>query len=461
LMAWQHFSKNEVALEHALFSLEKMIRGGIFDQLGGGFARYSTDSAWLAPHFEKMLYDNALLLSTLADAFKISGRPIFREAIEQTFDWISREMTDATGGFYSAQDADSEGVEGKFFVWEKVEIEQILGDDAAVFCQFYDVSEHGNWEETNILNQPVAFDVFCENAGFEPIYLKNKLNTCRKILFDVRSKRIWPSLDDKIILGWNALMTSGLAHAFEATGDEKMRAAAERNLDFLLTKMSNFHTYKNGVGQYQPFVEDLAFLIAATLDVAEISQKNDLISTAASLTERVIRDFFDENSGLFYFTSAAQNDLIMRRFDLSDNATPSGNAVMVHNLQRLGLLLERPKWTEMATKMLETMVSRFENHPLAYAEWARAWLFEKIGRAEIVVVGKDAFAKNRQIGQIFFPGRVVLSSESGLENLPLLLHRAAMGDETLIYFCENQACRVPVSSVEELGLYPEAPLRRK
>ncbi len=458
LMAFHHFHGNGDALGHALFSLERMVSGGLFDQLGGGFARYATDAAWLVPHFEKMLYDNALLLSTLSDAYKISKKPLFREAIEATCEWIFREMSHPDGGFFSAQDADSEGVEGKFFVWRKEEVEAVLGSKASLLCDFFDISEAGNWEGENILNIPEPLAEFCERRGLDPNSTQKRLDAARQTLFAHRSKRVWPSLDNKCLLGWNALMASGLAHAFEATGLAEYRTRAEAALLFIKERMQRpdggfLHTWKDGRAHIEAFLEDYAFLIAALLDVFETNHDMALVDEAERLAELVLREFFDEKTGFFFFAPAGRADLVARRHDLTDNATPSGNAVMAMNLQRLGHLLGRRDWLEAAHRMLAAMLGRVEKFPLAYGDWARAILFELSGRKELVVVGPEAFVRARQIGQLFLPGRILVASETGEGRLPLLEGRAAAGGGTLIYVCENNACRAPVETVEEAGLF--------
>ena len=218
LLDYYFYTKNEEALAHAELSLQKMIQGGIYDQIGGGFARYATDRAWLIPHFEKMLYDNALLISVISDAYKLTKRDIYSETIEETLTFIQREMSHTEGGFFSAYDADSEGVEGKFYVWQKAEIEAALGEEAALFCEFYDVSEEGNWEENNILWRQKSYSEFVTEKGIDATILKEKLRICRKKLFDIREKRIKPGLDDKILLSWNALMISAFARGLRSSG---------------------------------------------------------------------------------------------------------------------------------------------------------------------------------------------------------------------------------------------------
>jgi uncharacterized protein YyaL (SSP411 family) len=338
-----------------------MAMGGIYDQLGGGFARYATDAKWLVPHFEKMLYDNALLVGVLADAYKITKKELYRETIEETLAWLKREMTSPEGGFYSAQDADSEGVEGKFYVWEKDEVERVLNDEFELFSEYYGVTKNGNWEEKNILWRKIDFEEFAKQANRPVEELKKRLTGSRQKLLEIRSKRIWPSLDDKQLLDWNALMCSAYAKAFAALGVASYRETAMTSLNFLLDKFKQpdgvtmYHTYKGGRAQYDAFLDDYAFLIAALLDVAEITGKHDYILHAGRYIEFVFEHFLDPVDKMFYFTSSTQSDVLLRKKDLYDSATPSGNAMMVQNLQRVGILLDREDWLRHASEMLLTM----------------------------------------------------------------------------------------------------------
>ena len=281
LLDYYFYTKNETALKHAELSLIKMIQGGIYDQIGGGFARYATDRAWLIPHFEKMLYDNALLIQVIADAYKLTKKDIYRETIEETLNFILREIQNTEGVFFSAYDADSEGVEGKFYVWTKEEIDAILGEESPLFCAFYDVTNEGNWEENTILWRQRSYEAFAESEKIDVSELKNRMAIARQKLYVVRNKRIKPSLDDKILLSWNALMISGFAKAYEALNMEKndipkigaegYRKTAINALEFILANFKNpeggyFHTYKNGQAQYAAFLEDYAYLIEALLD---------------------------------------------------------------------------------------------------------------------------------------------------------------------------------------------------
>ncbi len=453
LLAHYFYFGEKSALDHLQLSLDKMAMGGIYDQLGGGFARYATDTKWLIPHFEKMLYDNALLVSALADAYKTTKKELYLETIEETLAWVAREMTSTEGGFFSAQDADSEGVEGKFYVWEKGEVEKILGDEFELFAEYYDVTEEGNWEEKNILWRKVGFEEFAQKAQLPVGELKHRLALSRKKLLETRNCRVWPSLDDKLLLDWNALMCSAYAKAFSALGAAAYRVAAQSNLDFLLEKfkqpdgISMYHTYKDGRAQYDAFLDDYAFLIAAMLDVAEITGKHDYVLQAGRYIEFVFEHFLDTNDKMFYFTSSKQTDLLLRRKDMYDSATPSGNAMMVQNLRRAGVLLDREEWLHHANEMLLAIKDSLVRYPTSFSQWAICLMGEVFGTAEVAVVGSEAHELAAEINAEYLPQKVLMASETADEQFPLLNGK---GDSsyTLVYLCHNYACQQPVNSIE-------------
>jgi len=462
LLSWYYFSGNPEALQHALFSIEKMSRGGIYDQIGGGFARYATDREWLVPHFEKMLYDNALLVSLLSEAHKIQKSQIntlnndHAIIIEQTLAYIAREMTSPEGGFYSAQDADSEGVEGKFFVWDKSEIDAILEADAPLFCAFYGVTEEGNWEEKNILWRPYTYEAFATDHHMSVESLQKILSLCAEKLLKVRSKRIWPGLDHKILLDWNALMTSAYAAAFTALGHEAYRQAAIKNLDFLI---KNLRTTEPSTAQSKgywrhsaaldfAFLDDYAYLIAALVDVYQITFDPKYLHLAGECTAYVFENFYDPATEMFFFTDKVQTDILFRKKDLYDNATPSGNSTMVHNLQRLGILLDRPEWRETASKMLIAIQETLEKYPLSFERWASALLNEVYPIQEIALVGENAFEKAILLQRSFLPNKVIAASLQQDNTQPLLADKPAAA-EALIYVCRDFACQRPVSTLEE------------
>ena len=462
LLNYHWLTENQEALEHALLSLDKMIMGGIYDQLGGGFARYATDREWLVPHFEKMLYDNALLVSVLAEAYKLMAghgqsdarAERYRETIEATLTYIDREMTHPDGGFFSAQDADSEGEEGKYYVWTKAEIEQILGAEAALFCAFYGITDSGNWEHKNILWRPVAYEAFAAARQIPLAALKKRLASCRDQLFRARSERIPPSLDDKILLGWNALQASAYAGAYSALGYPEYREKAVRNIEFLLEHFSVagtqalLHSWRDGRAQYAAVLDDYAFLIAALLDIWQITFNSRYLTLAEKYTEQVLSYFHDAETGMFFLTAAGESDVILRKKDLYDNATPSGNSTMAHNLQRLGLLAGRSAWRELAARMLAALKQSVERYPLSFERWALALLNEVHPFAEIAVIGGNALEKAFSLQRQFLPNKVIAASTLPTESNPLLAGKPG-ADDALIYLCRNYACQKPVQTPDE------------
>ncbi len=464
LLYYHRLANNSEALEHALFSLDKMISGGIYDQLGGGFARYATDRAWLVPHFEKMLYDNALLVSVLADACRLLGekddaqaqqrRKCYEETIVETLEFVRREMTHPAGAFYSALDADSEGREGKFYVWDKSEIEEVLGSDAEIFCTLYGVSAEGNWEETNILWRVVEIEDYAQQHGLDAEALRQQVRRWRQRLFERRSQRIRPGLDDKVLLSWNALMASAYAQASTALGNDEYRQAAVRNVDFLLQHLTDanerpLHSWKDGNAQHAAVLEDYAFLIAALLDVWHITFEQRYLEHAQRLTEQVYTYFYDEQTNLFFYTAADQTDVILRKKDLYDNATPSGNSTMAHNLQRLGVLLDRDDWREHAAQMVEKMRPTLERYPLSFERWVLAYLFQVRPRPEVAIVGPGAVQAARDLQRHFCWNAVMAAAEHPSDDHPLLRGKAADEHTLLLYVCQNYACQRPVRTVAE------------
>ncbi len=454
LLQYHYFLHEAEALDHVEFSLEQMIHGGIYDQLGGGFARYATDAEWLVPHFEKMLYDNALLVSLLSDVYRIAKKEIYRETIEETLTFIEREMTSADGGFYSALDADSEGVEGKYYVWSKAEVDAVLGEAAALFSDFYDVTEGGNWEETNILWRAQSYEAYAAANGMNVADLKNQLKTQREQLFAIRQKRVRPGLDDKMLLDWNALMTTAYAKAYMALGNPSYKAAAEKNLYFLLENLQQadgqafFHTYKAGRAQYDAFLDDYANLIEAMLQVYTINFDLKLLERAKTLTDFVLAHFQDAESGLFFFTSENQQDILLRRKELYDNATPSGNSTMIRNLLKLAILVNRPDYKETAVTMLKAMRDAVERYPASFARWATAMVPLVFPPPEIAIVGEQALQLANDMNQHYIPNKIMMAASQALAAYPLLADRNASG-ETNIYICRDYACQLPVKTVEE------------
>ena len=453
ILEYQQLNRSGHEKSHALHSLNKMIRGGIYDQLGGGFARYATDKAWLIPHFEKMLYDNALLVSLLADAYKATGDRLYKTTIEETLSFIAREMTNEEGGFYTALDADSEGVEGKFYVWDKSEVDQLLGEEAPLFCAFYDISEEGNWEEKNILWRSQPLETFAERHQLDPEELRQSLSACKTKLLQARDQRIRPGLDDKHLLSWNALQCIAYAKAYSALQNEDYLCAAEDNLQFMLKNFkkdahfSLFHTYKNGKAQYDAFLEDYAYLIEALLEVYFINFDLSLLQQAQSFLQYVLEHFYDKEKHLFYFTSDQQSDIVVRKKGIYDSAIPSGNAVMAANLWRLSLLLDESAYKELAIDMLLAVRESILRYPLSFGQWSRVALWTVYPLNEIAILGPNAGAMAKEVNRKWIPNKVIMAATVENQVFPLLKDKP-IGNNTYIYLCKDYTCSSPVETIE-------------
>ena len=439
-----HLAQNEdesPAAKHLHYSLQKMIRGGIYDQLGGGFSRYTVDGAWLVPHFEKMLYDNALLVGLLADSFKLSQKPLYKKTIVQTLDWVSREMTSDEGLFYSALDADSEGVEGKFYVWDKSEIDLILGNFSPVFCAFYGVTEQGNWEHKNILNRPISLEQFAQTHQMNAIQLEKELALACQKLLKARNPRIRPGLDDKILVDWNALLITAYCKAYQALQIEAYRTVALHALDTLIRKVKVdkdtlhlYHTYKEGKAKNHAFLDDYAFLIEALLAADAIVPHSCYLESAQMYTDLVLNEFLDHKDHLFFFTSAKQQDIILHKKSWYDNATPSGNSTMVHNLQQLAILLNEQKYQQHAQKTLLAVRESVQKYPSSFSRFANAIFAEVYPLRTMTVRGKETDKIQQQLQQKL------------LFNTTIRIEEA---DEESIIVCKDQTCHLPVQTIEE------------
>jgi uncharacterized protein len=459
LLRYYFSTDNNNALNHACLSLDKMISGGIYDHLGGGFARYSTDDEWLAPHFEKMLYDNALLISTLADAYKITHNGLYQRTIRETITFIDREMTSPEGGFYSALDADSEGEEGKFYVWDYNEVAEILGADSSLFCDFYDITPNGNWEQKNILRTKVLLEDFAKIRSLKPDDLELFLAQCRNKLLEQRAKRVRPSLDDKILLGWNALMITALCAAYEALGEDEYRQKAVRNFDFLWTRFKNpdttgfFHTYKDQKAKYPAFLDDYAYLIEAAICLQHVTSDTTYLLKARDLTQHVLENFFDEQESMFFYTHRGQQDVIVRKKEIYDAATPSGNAVMAFNLYYLTIIFNQPRygnksWMDISTEMISSLIPILVKYPVSFGYWANMILVLALGKIEVAIVGDEYQHFRDNLLKSYLPGTVLQSSSTGNPCFPLLRGRAA-ANETLIYICKNYTCAAPIKDLQK------------
>lgn len=453
-LRYYHYYHNEDALRQALLSLDKMIYGGIYDQLGGGFARYSTDTEWLVPHFEKMLYDNALLVAVLSDAYQITKIDLYKDVIDQTIEFVIRELMSKEHGFYSALDADSEGEEGKYYVWNKEEVDELLDTDSDLVCSYYDVTETGNWEGKNILNVPQPLKIFATGKGLEEKEVSNILNHCCSILLSARNKRVKPSLDDKILLGWNALMNTACSKAYAATGNLKYRELAIRNMEFLTEKFADGenglkHCYKEGKSTVPAFIDDYAYFIQALIYLQEITGNYRYLKKARDLTEYVIDNFAEKETGLFFYTHSKQQDVIIRIKEIYDGATPSGNAIMAWNLQYLSIVFDINQWKMTVEKMMASITDTATKYPVSFGVWASvmADMYKNIN--EIAIVGDNADRLRDSLLSYYLPNKVLQSSLADINEFPLL-NKRWVNNKTYMYLCRNYNCLLPTESITDL-----------
>ena len=461
LMAYYQRTKNLDALYMAELTLEKMANGGIYDQLGGGFHRYSVDAIWLVPHFEKMLYDNSQLLRTYLHAWQLTARPLYRRIIDETIDYVLREMTAPTGGFYSTQDADSEGEEGKFFVWTPAEIEQTLGaHEAALFESYYNISERGNFEGHNILSVTRSAANVAERFRTTAAEVERIVAEGRRKLFAVRERRMKPARDEKILTEWNGLMIHALAECGVACGREDALQAAIRAADFILANMSQadgklYRSYKDGQARFNAYLEDYAAFIRALIALYEATFELRWLGEASRLTQLMFEQFHDPTNGGFFQTGADHEQLVVRRKDFIDNAIPSGNSLVAETLLRLSGLVGNEEYRRTANQIILTMKAAMVRQPTGFGRLLGALETLLARRQEIALVGDpssvDTQALYKAVHKRYLPHTVVAAKRPGEESLlPLLAGRDMVDGKAAAYVCENYACQLPVTSAAEL-----------
>ncbi|HEU4903237.1 MAG TPA: thioredoxin domain-containing protein [Flavisolibacter sp.] len=453
LLAYAHLTGNEEALQQALLSLDKMLQGGVYDHIGGGFARYSTDTEWLVPHFEKMLYDNALLVSSLADAYSLTKNETYKQVIAETLLFVERELLHPDGGFYSALDADSEGEEGKFYVWQCDEVKEILGAEAALFCDYFDITPQGNWEGRNIPWVKVSLKQFAQQTNLDEKELGQLLADGKQKLLQERGKRVRPLLDDKLLLNWNALMNMAYSKAYAATGNERYKEMAVRNMRFLLSAFGPdfnqlHHSWKESQAKHPPFLDDYAFLIAALVELAQIVPDFSYLDKAGALAAIVLEQYADEASPYFFYTRKGQEDILIRKKEIYDGATPSGNSVMAGNLYRLGILLDKPEWRTRAEEMVQAMGEIPVKYPTSFGVWL-SLLYEMLdGTAEIAIVGQEFSSLLGSFLQTYLPHKLIMAAPAEMPRFPLLADKKIPG-KTHIFLCRNYVCQQPVTTLAE------------
>ncbi|HQY68267.1 MAG TPA: thioredoxin domain-containing protein [Pyrinomonadaceae bacterium] len=445
LLQYYHRTGDDKALSIVTFTLEKMARGGIYDQLGGGFHRYAVDAIWLVPHFEKMLYDNAQLIRVYLHAYQLTGEEFFKRIATECLEYIKREMLDESGGFYSTQDADSEGVEGKFFVWEPEEIKQILGDDAgAEFCAYFDVSKNGNFEGENILN--------VKTLGTSP---SDCVREGIHKLFAAREQRIKPFRDEKVLTAWNGLMLGAFADAAGVLGNKEYLQIARSNAEFIKRELSRdgrlLRTWKDGTAKLNGYIEDYANVADGLIELFQVSGEFEHLIEAQRLTDLMITEFWDADNGGFFFTSNDHEELVVRNKDFYDNATPSGNSVAADVLLKLAKLTGDAKYERFAITVLRLAASQIRRHPQGFGRSLSALEFHLAETKEIVVVGETGNELERAILAKYRPDSVVLLDNGNAPaEIPLLTDRPKVDGKATLYVCRNFVCSRPVTDIAEL-----------
>ncbi|MFK8045228.1 MAG: thioredoxin domain-containing protein [Crocinitomicaceae bacterium] len=447
LMQFGHLKNNEQLLKHVDLTLNEMAMGGIYDQVGGGFARYSTDEKWKVPHFEKMLYDNAQLLTLYSQGYQRTKNPLYKKTVYQTVEWIQREMTTKDNAFYSALDADSEGEEGKFYVWTEDEMKQALTvEEFEIAKQIYHINAKGKWEGNYI---PLTDSDKLKDKMDDSEFL-GSWNTINKKLFKTREKRIRPRTDDKILTGWNAMTISGLVEASMAFNNDEFKKMALDNAAFLVEKQIKsdgglWHTYKDGVSKIDGFLDDYAFVISAFLKLYELTFDESWLLKAGDLAEYAIKHFKDEKTSMFFYTSNSSESLIARKMETSDNVIPASNSEMANALFDLGTLLDSNSYKQTAVQMLANMQGDMAEYPSSFSNWGL--LSMKIGMPyyEIAITGDDWKSKTSELNEYYIPNKLLMGGATG--TIPLL--EGKFIGETTIFVCVNKSCQMPVVEVEE------------
>ena len=436
-------NKDQASIVHAIRSVDKMIQGGIYDHVGGGFSRYSVDAMWQAPHFEKMLYDNALILGTLAEAYQLTKKPIYKDVIHATFVFLQRELFNGAGGYYAALDADSEGVEGKFYTWSYDELKAVI--DPTIFDDFiayYQVTPNGNWEHTNILWTQNALE-----KEWEPAW-QNAL----KKLFDIRSVRIRPALDHKVILGWNAMLIVGFCKINAATGNEIYKKAAIECMDWLEANLYHadehyfYHSIANGIPKAHAFLDDYANLIQAYIQLQTITGDPSYLFKAKKWMDYLLIHFIDEDGLYFYYTASYQKDVIIRKKESYDGAQPSGNALVCSNLYYLGQVFDLAQWRQQAEKMIHSIRPTLLQYPGSFGFWAQSFYQMSTGLIELVGVGPTIHESLAALNAPFLPHTIRILSQVEDDRIPLLKGKKSV--ENQFFICKNSSCSAPMPLVD-------------
>lgn len=433
-----------------------MAFGGIYDHVGGGFARYSVDGRWHVPHFEKMLYDNGQLIGLYAEAYVWNPDPLYTAVVQETITFVKNELMSAEYGFYSALDADSEGVEGKFYTFTKADIEQILGDDADLFCIYYHITDEGNWEEehTNVLFRKEQDELLARQLGLSTDELLAHIAAAKQKVFEARSERIRPGLDNKILASWNGLMLKGICEAYRTFNEESYLQLALNNARFIqkylvkdggrLVRIYKSAQVADGTTEVA-FLDDYANIVDALIALYEVTFDHQWLQLAGQLTDTAISQYYDETEGMFFYTAADAEQLIARKVEIMDGVIPSSNSVMGRNLKKLSLLLGNTQYEQISAQLLRNVMPYMAKYGSSYSNWALLLLEEVFGIYEVAITGPGAGQLRHELEQHYVPNKIVLGGTE--ENLPLLQNR--ISNETRIFVCKDKTCGLPTLSIAD------------
>ena len=457
LLRSDYYLGHSGARQSALITLDELSKGGIYDHVGGGFARYSVDADWKVPHFEKMLYDNGQLLSAYAEAYKTTGSERYLEVMSQTVDFIKRELMSPAGGFYSSLDADSEGKEGKFYIWTEEELDQVLAGASHLtfFKAYYNIKKHGNWEEgSNILFINDDLEAVAGKFGLSPDEARNTLRDYSDKLLSARAERVRPGLDDKILCSWNALMLKGLIDAYEATGNEDYFDLALMNARFIKTNFINddyrlYRNHKEGKSSINGFLDDYAFVIHAFIGLYQITFDESWLYDAKQLVDYVDDHFMDEATGFYFYTSKTDPALIARKKELADNVTPGSNSTMARNLYHIGHYFYNEDYIARARNMMNIMLPTIldSGQPGFYSNWCILYSEMTDAMYEVAIVGSEAESKVQELQRHYLPNVLYLGGQN--EGTLTLLEDKLQEGRTMIYVCKNKVCKFPVEETNE------------
>ncbi|MDE5421775.1 thioredoxin domain-containing protein [Ancylomarina sp. DW003] len=453
LMNYYFYTKDSEVFDHLNLSLDKIAEGGIYDQIGGGFSRYSVDEYWKVPHFEKMLYDNAQLLSLYSNAYRLTKKNLYKNVVVETIEFLERELALSNGGFYSALDADSEGVEGKFYVWEKENVDRILGKDSEIFSDYFEVKHAANWEEGNILHIKQTKSDLLEKYQISEKYFDRIVSESKQKLLQERGKRIRPGLDDKFLTSWNAMLIKGYVDAYEALGDDSYLNKAIQIADFIRKEMLQsdvqlLRTYKNGDARINAFLDDYSFTLEAFVALYQVTFDEIWLKDCEVILEYLMLHFYDKKSGMFFYTSDEDTQLVARKMEVMDNVTPSSNASMAEVLFSMGNLLGRNDYLEISRQMLANMKEHVFKYIFYHGKWGNLMLKQIYTPFELVILGEKAKKYQREFNKNYYPNVIVLGSEKE-SDLPLLKNRFSK-KKTSFYLCKDKSCFLPTSNIDEI-----------